>query len=366
MKYLRVYLSLIFLFIFSSINYANDWGDDEWEDEEESGLELSGFIEIAYGAFTMDNPVPISDNSSLEELTGRLQLSHIWQDVEFKFKGDALVDGVADEYAINVREALAKFTVGDNIDVVAGRQVLTWGTGDLLFLNDIFPKDYVSFFSGRDLEYLKAPADAVKLSYFGKSMNIDCVWMPEAEADVYLTGERFSFFSPMAGDIVAAPPAISPQNPSEKLSNSELALRIYSRYQGMEWALYGYRGFWGQPTAVNSLGVPTFARLNALGASARASLWSGIANAEISYYQSPQDKQGANNLIPNGQVRFLIGYERELIPKLTLGLQYYIEHTNQHDKLLRNSMFLPYEQDESRHLITTRINYRLQRDKLQL
>ncbi len=357
-------LSLLLIFFFSTPSFADDW-DDDWEDEEEQGIELHGFFEMGVGTFTDNNVAKTNSDLSLAELTARIELTHIWNDIDLKLKGDAHADGAVDEYAINIREATAKYSTGD-LDITAGRQVLTWGTGDLLFLNDMFPKDYQSFFAGRDLEYLKAPSDAIKLGYFTKSVSIDLVWMPEFEPDVYLTGERFSFFSPVAGQIVAAPPQIAPQNPSEKLSNSELALRIYDTFNGIEWALYGYRGFWGQPTAMDANGNPTFARLNSYGASIRSSILGGIANAEISYYQSPQDKDGTNLRIPNDQIRFLIGYERELIAKLSMGLQYYIEHIQNHDQLLNNSMFPQYEQDESRHLITTRLNYRLQRDKINL
>lgn len=355
---------IIPVFFFSTTSFADDWGDD-WEDEEEQGVELHGFVEAGFGVFTDDNIAPTNSDASLAEVTARLELNHIWNDIDLKLKGDAHADGVVDEYAINIREATAKYSIGD-FDITAGRQVLTWGTGDLLFLNDMFPKDYQSFFAGRDLEYLKSPSDAIKLGYFGRGANIDLVWMPEFEPDVFLTGERFSYFSPMAGQIVAAPPQISPQNPSEKLSNGELALRIYDTYDGIEWAVYGYRGFWGQPTAMDSAGNPTFAKLYSLGASIRSSLWGGIANSEFSYYLSSQDKDGTNSQIPNDQIRFLIGYERELLAKLTLGLQYYIEHTQDHEQLLQNSMFPQYEQDESRHLITTRFNYRVQRDKFNL
>jgi hypothetical protein len=42
---------------------------------------------------------------------------------------------------------------------------LDWA--DLIFINDLFPKDWESFFIGRDTEYLKAPSDAAKISLFG-------------------------------------------------------------------------------------------------------------------------------------------------------------------------------------------------------
>ena len=67
---------------------------------------------------------------------------------------------------IDLRELNILFTPIDIMDVKAGRQILTWGTGDLLFINDLFPKDWNSFLLGRDEEYLKAPSDAVFASFF--------------------------------------------------------------------------------------------------------------------------------------------------------------------------------------------------------
>ena len=363
MLYLLKVIIFLFAISISLTTYADEWEDD-W-DEDEDSTELNGFVEIGFGTYTDNNIVNTGSDLSLAELIARLEVSHIWNDIDFGIKGDIHADSVVDEYEINIREASAKYS-WDSVDLTLGRQVLTWGTGDLVFLNDIFPKDYQSFFAGRDLEYLKAPSDAIKVAYFADIANIDLIWMPEFEPDVYLTGERFSYFSPLVGDIVAAPPKISPQQPSEKFSNSEIAIRIYNSIEGIEWALYGYKGFWGQPTSIDSNGNPAFAKLNTYGASIRSSLMGGIANAEVTYYVSTQDRSGANPLVPNDQTRFLLGYETELIPKLTLGLQYYIEHTMDYDKLLENSMFAHYEQDESRHLITTRFNYRVMRDKLNL
>ncbi len=65
-----------------------------------------------------------------------------------------------------------------NRSITLGRQILTWGTGDLVFINDLFPKDWVSFFIGRDVEYLKAPSDALKVSAFSSWANLDLVYTP--------------------------------------------------------------------------------------------------------------------------------------------------------------------------------------------
>jgi hypothetical protein len=74
------------------------------------------------------------------------------------------------------------------MDVKLGRQILTWGTGDLIFINDLFPKDWISFFIGRDTDYLKAPSDAIKVSLFGEQANLDIVYTPQFDSDRFIEG----------------------------------------------------------------------------------------------------------------------------------------------------------------------------------
>ena len=110
-------------------------------------------------------------------------------------EGDALYDDYESEIEADIRELSIQGSPGSAVDLKVGRQVLTWGTGDLVFLNDLFPKSWVSFFSGRDDEYLKGPSDAARLTWYSDKINIDAVWTPRFEPDDYLTGARFSFFS---------------------------------------------------------------------------------------------------------------------------------------------------------------------------
>ena len=46
-----------------------------------------------------------------------------------------------DRIVSDLRMASLTFSPADWMDVRVGRQVLTWGTGDLLFLNDLFGDD---------------------------------------------------------------------------------------------------------------------------------------------------------------------------------------------------------------------------------
>lgn len=337
------------------------WADDNWGDEAE-GQVWSGFAEAGLGRRLSGDPL-INSNLTLEELRLRVETNWDLGDLALIFKADADYDGVENEWDGELRDLSVGFSVADDIDVRLGRQVQTWGTGDLVFLNDLFPKDFVSFFAGRDDEYLKAPGNAIRVTRFSDSVNIDFVWTPIFEPDVYLTGERFSFFSPLAGENVAPRPPLSAIEPGSSPKNGEMALRLFRTIEGREYALYAYRGFFKQPLALTPTLQATFAPLTAVGASLRRPLGPGLVNVETSYYVSRDDRDGVNPLIPNDQLRLLLGYEWEAKPNFTVGLQYYLEWTLDHDSLLANSPFPAFEPDERRHLLTNRLTYRAGRDR---
>ncbi len=337
------------------------WDDEEWQDDEAATV-WSGFVEAGLGT-RMDSDTPVGDSSTLEEL--RLRVESEWQlgGTTIGLKADGSYDGVEDSWTGDVRDLTAAFSIGESVDMRVGRQVQTWGTGDLVFLNDLFPKDFVSFFAGRDDEYLKAPGNSVRLTWFSRPVNLDFVWSPIFEPDEYLTGERFAFFSPPAGGIVAPEPPLSAEEPDRDFSNGEFALRLFRTVEGKEYALYAYRGFFKQPNALTTDLEATFAPLTAIGASLRQPLGKGVLNVEASYYASREDRSGSDPLVPNDQLRFLVGYEWEARPNFTVGLQYYLESTLDHGKLVANSPFPEFEPDRNRHLLTNRLTYRAGRDK---
>ncbi len=340
--------------------WKDDWGDP-WE-EEAGAVVITGFAELAAGA-RIGSPGPVDRRSTLGELRlrGEADWTGSWlgRSLVAKAVGDLWYDTVTDDAEIEVRDLTVAFSPTSDIDVTLGRQVLTWGTGDLLFLNDLFPKDFVSFFAGRDDEYLKAPSDTLRVGFYGGAANVEVAWTPRFQPDEYLTGERFSFFSPQAGAIVAPDPPIGAREPR----SYELALRVYRTIRGVEYAGYGYHGYFKQPTALDAGGRLTFAPLTSLGASVRLPLWSGLFNAEFAWYESRDDADGDDPAVPNSQLRFLAGFERELVANFTAGFQYYLEHTRDHDALLDNSPAPEFEPEEYRHVLTNRLSYRLNQDR---
>lgn len=348
------------------------WGDDSWSGDswaDDSPVSVwHGFIEGGLGNRLNNDPAlnerfsPV-DDATLADLRLRLETSGFVGNDRYAFKVDLYADGVEKGLRSDLREASYTLSPSERTDLKLGQQVLTWGTGDLLFLNDMFPKDWQSFFAGRDTEYLKAPVFAAKASYYGEAASIELVWMPDYTSDRYISGERYSWFSSQAGQNVAAPQGrIDAEEPANSFANSEFAMRIAGSVNSTEWALYGYRGFQKQPNGLDNTGKPIFSRLDVLGASLRGNLGVGLANAEVAWHLA-DDSDGSDPFLPNSQFRFLLGYERELLPRLTLGLQYYLEQTLDY-KALEAASPSPYHPEEYRYLYTTRLNYRMWQDNL--
>jgi hypothetical protein len=356
--------------VWGQTSTSNDtaWDDESWDeawDEQAQAAVISGFVELGLGA-RYDTDPAVGAKKTLRDLRGRLETEWARDWGSVSLKADLNYDGVEETFDGDFRDLTLSFSPGERLDVKLGRQVLTWGTGDLLFLNDLFPKDFVSFFAGRDDEYLKAPSNSARLSFYGDALNLDFAWTPVFASDEYLTGERFSFFSPAAGTPVAPRPPLDAVEPDKGLSRGEFALRLFRTVRGVEYAAYAYRGFSKQPTAVTADGQPTFAPLTALGASLRRTVGVGLLNAEFAYYLSRDDRSGANPLLPNDQLRLLLGYEREAVTNLTVGFQWYLEWTQDYGALLANSPTPQFEPEEHRHVLTNRLSYRALRDKLTL
>lgn len=345
--------------------------DDPWADWDMAAQEASpwrGFIEAAASRRINADPA-LDSRNTLEDL--RLQLS--WDKrldaSDISVTADLYYDGVKDNFEFQLREGYWQGSLsvlgewGRNIDLKVGQQILTWGTGDYLFLNDLFAKDYQSFFSGRDDAYLKAPSLSARLSAFFDWVNVDVVLTPRFTPDTYINGDYFSFFNPFIGDNIA--PGFSVVD-SNRPDRPEWAVRLYKSINGIDVAMYGYRGFHKSPNSFDNTGRPRFARLNVTGASAIWPALDGLMKAEVAVYNSLDDTKGDEPFTPNDQSRFLLGYERELIANLTGSVQWYLEHNDDYGLLLSASPWPDYEPNQNRQVLTAQFNYRLMRDTLTL
>lgn len=331
----------------------------------EKGPRVNGFLEFVFGGKLGHDTTKHDSYNMLEQ---RLQLkttlypkfSQLLKDwsSELNFRGDFFVD----EYfgaktGFELRELNLALTPLNWLDVKAGRQVFTWGTGDYLFVNDLFPKDYISFYIGRDDEYLKKPSDGIKFSFYSNEVNLDFVIVPLFEPNTIPKGDRLSFFDSFQGGIAGRESDRHLIEPSRQLNNTEYATRLYRNFSSYEVAIYTFRGFCKMPNSyLNESNRDLFyPRLDAYGTSIRGPGLGGIVNLEIGYYNSLQDGNGDNRLIENSKMKYLAGYDRDLGNDLSIGLQYLLEQTLDYDNYQSALLVSDYRWDERRHLVTLRV-----------
>ncbi len=334
--------------------------EDEWEDDwsDEPAYQLSHELWYGYSYLLEGSSVNI-DNAVLNEFRSKSKLDYQTDFFSLNLDIELYADVLTDEYQANFYEFNVLMPLNETTDLKIGRQVITWGTGDLLFLNDLFSKDWKSFFNGRDDSYLKPPVDALRLSHYGDSVNFEIALLAEFEADQTLTGERYSFFIPGAG-IIQPQPELVIQN----RNNPEISARLFKNYKGQEWAIYAYNGYFKSPNQIDLSGNLGFSKMNALGASLRMPLAGGLFNTEWVYYNSRDDQSGNNAFIQNSQSRFLIGYEKEIAKELTLGTQVFLDKTLDYQALVDNLLPQQIKPEQNRTLFSLRLTHQALQQRL--
>ena len=210
------------------------------------GLEWHGSVQVNYASRlgATGQGKPPSGDFLLGEERLQLQLSGAAPKggAGYFVKADFFRDEADGRSDMDMREAYLSYAEGP-WDLRPGRQIHTWGVGDLLFINDLFPKNYVALFSGRPMEYLKTGASSLKTSFYSDQASLALVAIPFFEPDQLPTSQRFFIFDPFQQ--VANR---TESRPRHDLGNTELAARLYRSILGFDAALYAYRGFFRTPS----------------------------------------------------------------------------------------------------------------------
>jgi hypothetical protein len=133
---------------------------------------------------------------------------------------------------------------------------------------------------------------------------------------------------------------------------------VYRDVAGFDASLYYYHGFSRQPSVMpDNPMTPTkltlfYPELSVYGASVQGRALDGVLSLETGYYDSRHDRHGVDPMIPNSQMRYLIGYQRQLWEDFTLGLQYYGEYMQDYFSYVQN---LPagFPQEKRIHQLTS-------------
>lgn len=288
---------------------------------------LSGFLQQNTAVNTVTANPDGGHYKWLEE-RARINLDAVGNAWYLLAKADLAYDHPAHQDQSELREGYADYTAGNNWDLRVGRQVITWGLGDLVFVNDVFPKDHEALFAGRPLEYLKRGVDAVKIGVYPQFASFELVAAPDFRASHIPDARRFHLFDPM--------PAVTDRE-TVTPDQGEAGLRIYRDIAGYDAALYLYRGFQRTPSMrPDSITAPTrityfYPELSVYGASLAGRAGDGVLSLEGAYYDTREDRSGNDFAVPNSQSRLLAGYQIQPVEDLSLGFQYYAEYMHEYD-----------------------------------
>lgn len=310
---------------------ANDDEWDDWQETPTSPWTYNGFVQGKVGHFLSTQPQ--STNLSAKDLTLRLESQYEGELVQAQFKADSQYLLLKSNWQHQVRELAVSVDFSNidnqlindsalsNLSIKLGRQSLSWGLGEFIFLNDLFAKDWQSFFNGDDISYLKKPNDALKLSYYFGESSLDVVYQPQHSVD--------DLYQPIS-DLTSP-------------SDSSIHARYYFSSGQTDYAFYASDGISNTPQFI--AGQFEYQQLKSFGASMIKPLAGGLFKAEFSNYWLDNSLAQSSK-----QQRYLIGFEREIMPRLNLSLQAYLE---QDDMGSTASQTL-----DNRQLITTSFNYR--------
>lgn len=327
---------------------------------------VSGFLQGLYGGGLEDDN-PTSSDWTASETRLQLRLESYSDNAEFFGRLDFVYDDFNQPaFDAELREGYLKFRPGSSFDVKIGRQIATWGTGDLIFINDLFSKDYQSFFVGRDDQYLKAPHNALRVEYYSEAFNLTTIYTPRFTPNIIPTGERLSYFNPMAGSIVGGDGFLFEGTmPEATFENGEIAAKLSRYFGSADFALYFYNGFYKNPVGIDMVNMRAYyPELSVYGGSLRLPVMGGIAWVESGYYNSREDKEGDNPLVPNSTVSSMVGFERQIATNLTANIQYQNRLMLDHDVYVGSLMPGMVEMDETYHLVTSRVTKMLMMETL--
>jgi hypothetical protein len=298
-------------------------------------VSVHGFVQGNYSRNTIaDNPD--GDNWKWSEERAQVKLEASQDPFHLFIKSDAFHDNIDKNSVIELREGYLDYTAA-KWDARVGRQVVTWGVGDLLFINDVFPKDYAAFFSGRPLEYLKKGVDGAKVGLYPGFASFEIIAVPSFEPNKYPDPKRFWLFDPMAGTTNR-----ETQDPYRDFHKAETALRVYRDVAGFDTSLYYYHGYSRQPSIMPDNPItPTkltlfYPKLDVYGASLQGKALDGVVSLEAGHYDSREDPSGNDPMVPNSQTKYLVGYQRQLWEDFTIGLQYYGEYMQDYSAYVQN------------------------------
>lgn len=241
-------------------------------------------------------------------------------------RAEGLYDRALESGRVRVREAFIDWAPGGSVNLKLGRQVLTWGVSDYLYVNDIFPKNYDSFFTGGGFDRMKEPVDAARLTWNTGGIDVEAI-ISRSKSDRSPDPRRFVAMA-MSGPAGEA---------GDADDRTDVALKVSGHAGG--WDLAGYTASFGsrEPRFFMDAGGLRFdrSRLRHLGASITGNAAGGLVWLEgaLRDASAPRTAVVSRHSIDEA-AKFIAGYSREVGTDLTASVQLQLEAMTNRDRYL--------------------------------
>lgn len=154
--------------------------------------DLSGFMQVQQTGRTHEPGA-----ATVQQALAELLLEQRAEALSLSVRAEAAYDEAIDDSRIAAREAFLDWAPAADLELRLGRQVLTWGVSEYLYVNDVFPKNHDAFFTGAGFDRMKEPVDAAQLAWHGAVTGVEAV-VSRARADRAPAASRFTAMAPLA------------------------------------------------------------------------------------------------------------------------------------------------------------------------
>lgn len=225
-----------------------------------------------------------------------------------------------------VREGFVDWSPTGDLNLKLGRQVLTWGVSDYLYVNDIFPKNYDSFFTGGGFDRMKVPVDAARLAWHTGVADVETV-VSRSKADRSPDPQRFT----------AMAMSRSAVEEDDADHQADVAVKLSSHAGGWDWAAYAAslrsrEARYFMDASGLRLDRP---RLQHVGFSLTGNTAGGLAWIEGALRHVDDERSmSVSRHFLGSSMKLIGGYSREIGADLTASAQLQLEAATSRDRYL--------------------------------
>jgi len=314
---------LFFVFVFTSLLSSQSLFEQAISKDEEKPYELNGYLR---GTLFVGK-VPDKNSAEIKSGYGEASLKlKLWKKgfgdafAEVRFRSGHEFQKTVSE--INLREAYVNAYAGP-FDFRIGHQIVVWGRADGWNPTDnITPRNMLIRSADEDDRRL---ANFIIRSYYNRQpFRFEAIWVPAYSPSYIPT------------DIIASSPGITlgePDYPDTWLKNSAFALRLNLELPSIDGSISYFNGYNPMPgitadfpkiimTNMDLNIFPKAYRMHVIGAdfsTVVAGSW-GL-RGELAYRRPHQDYE-ENVHIPNPDLQYVVGLDKEIVKNFSLIVQY--------------------------------------------